>query len=124
MAEGPLETKQLYKLLQWVRLKNKAQVEKMVLLGVPCLINLTEPKEGIGALHLVSVANDLDMARFLLSLNAHPDVQDKKGRTAMMLAAELGHVSMMQLLASNQARVTLVDKEGKGVLVFSIFVLE
>ncbi|XP_026782478.3 ankyrin repeat and EF-hand domain-containing protein 1-like [Pangasianodon hypophthalmus] len=120
VAESPLEIKQVYKLLQCVNQKNKERVEKMVRLGVPGLINLTEPKEGTSALHLVSVANDLDMARLLLSLKAHPDIQDKRGRTAMMLAAELGQVRMVELLANNKASMTLVDKEGKGLLFYCI----
>ncbi|TSV68141.1 Ankyrin repeat and EF-hand domain-containing protein 1 [Bagarius yarrelli] len=119
MAEGPLEIRQVYKLLQLVNQKDKVQVEKLVGFGVPGLINLTEPQEGKSALHLACMDNDLEMARFLLSLKAHPDIQDKNGRTATMLAAELGYVDMIKLLARHQASMTLVDKEGKGTLVFS-----
>ncbi|XP_027015733.2 ankyrin repeat and EF-hand domain-containing protein 1-like [Tachysurus fulvidraco] len=120
VAENLLETKQVYKLLRLVNQKNKEQIEKLVLLGVPDLINLTEPEEGISALHLATVENDLELASFLLSLNAHPDVPDKKGRTAMMLAAERGHVDMVDFLYSNQASVSLVDLEGKGLLFYCI----
>lgn len=113
---GRLEVLQIYKLLQLVRERNKTQVEKMVRLGVPNLINMTEPSEGTGVLHLTSISNDLDMAEFLLSLGAHPDVQDKRGRTPVILAAELGHDTMLALLAKNHADMNLVDNEGKGTL--------
>lgn len=116
VAEGRLEVLQIYKLLQLVQEGNKGEVEKMVRLGVPNLINLTEPKEGTGVLHLTSISNDLDIAEILLSLGAHPDVQDKRGRTPVILAAELGHDAMLALLAKNHADMKLVDNEGKGAL--------
>lgn len=124
MAQGPLEIMQVYKLLRWVDKSDKEKVEKMVHVGVFDLINLTEPKDGFSALHMVSANNDLDMARFLLSLGAHPDIQDKNGQTAMMQAAGLGHVQMVELLASHKASMTTQDAEGRGALVVSMFVLE
>lgn len=114
VTEGRLEVLQIYKLLQLVREKNKAQVEKMVRFGMPNLMDMTEPCEGTGVLHLTSVSNDLVMAEFLLSLGAHPDVQDKRGRTPAILAAQLGHDAMLALLARNRADMSLVDTEGKG----------
>lgn len=122
MGEGRLEVLQIYKLLQLVREENKAEVEKMVCLGVPNLINLTEPGEGSGVLHLTSVSNNLDMAEFLLTLGAQPDVQDKRGRTPVILAAELGHDAMLNLLARSQADMKLQDTEGRGAAASLLFV--
>ena len=48
---------------------------------------------------------------------AHPSVQDMKGRTPAMTAAELGQDSTVALLAKKQADMELVDEEGKGLLV-------
>uniref|UniRef100_A0AAY5EZ05 EF-hand domain-containing protein n=1 Tax=Electrophorus electricus TaxID=8005 RepID=A0AAY5EZ05_ELEEL len=118
--QGRLEALQIYKLLQFVREGSHSQVEKMVQLGVPNLINLTEPAEGTGALHLASVANDLNIAQFLLSLGAYPNVQDKRGRTPVILATELGYDSMVDLLAKNHANMNVVDNEGKGALFYCI----
>ncbi|KAF7703996.1 ankyrin repeat and EF-hand domain-containing protein 1 isoform X2 [Silurus meridionalis] len=120
VAESRLEVLQIYKLLQLVRERNKARLEKMVRLGISNLINLTEPNEGTGVLHLTSISNDLDTAEFLLSLGAHPDIQDKRGRTPVLLAAELGYDAMLDLLAKNHADMRLVDNEGKGVLFYCI----
>lgn len=122
MAQDPLESKQVHKLLQLVSQKNKELVEKFSM-RTPGVINMTESEEGTSALHLVAMSHDMDMARFLLSLNAHPDIQDKMGRTPMMLAAELGDVHMVELLANNRANMTLVDKEGKGLLVCFFFLI-
>lgn len=120
VAENRLEVLQVCRLLQCVNNGDKPQIEKMVRLGVPRLINITEPIEGNGAMHLASVANDADMVRFLITLGAHPNVQDRRGRTPVILAAQLGHDNMMAVLAMNNANMNLVDNEGKGVLFFCI----
>lgn len=123
MAKGPLEISQVQRLLRWVKLKDREQVERKLCTGVLDLIDLTDPEEGICALHLASTEGDLGMVHLLLSKKAHCDIRDKKGRTAMMLAAERGHTNVVKLLASHQADTTLVDDEGKGALfTFPIFV--
>ncbi|KAL6477246.1 hypothetical protein MHYP_G00130810 [Metynnis hypsauchen] len=121
VAEGRLEVLQVYKLLQFVREGDKPQMEKLIRLGVQNLINLTEPAEGNGAVHLAALTNDLDMVQFLLSLGADPNVQDQRGRTPAILATELGHDGVVALLARHQADMSVVDSEGKGVLFYCIF---
>ncbi|XP_069090229.1 ankyrin repeat and EF-hand domain-containing protein 1 isoform X2 [Pleurodeles waltl] len=120
VAEGRLETLQIYKVLQCVRSEDKDQIEKLIKLGVPNLINLTEPQNGDGVLHLAAVANNVDMTNFLLSLGANPDEQDLLGRTPAMKAAELGHELVLEVLAKAPADMTVVDKKGKGVLFYCI----
>ena len=97
LADKRLENLQIYKVLQCVRNKDKKQIEKLTRLGYPELINFTDPVNGNSALHLASVSNDIDMVSFLLSLGAHPDVQDKMGCTPTMRAAELGHELSMEI---------------------------
>ncbi|NXI54378.1 ANKE1 protein, partial [Chloroceryle aenea] len=111
---------QIYKLLQCVHQKDKKQIKKLVLNGFPNLINTTEPMEGFSALHLACMKNDDDMCSFLLEQGAHPDVQDKMGRTPAMRAAELGHELVLDLLVKANADMTVVDNEGKGVLFYCI----
>lgn len=114
LADKRLETLQIYKVLQCVRQKDKKQIEKLTKLGYPELINFTEPINGDSALHLACVANDIDMCHFLLDLGAHPDVQDRMGRTPAMKAAELGHDLALDVLVQAEADMTIVDEEGKG----------
>ncbi|NXG79558.1 ANKE1 protein, partial [Baryphthengus martii] len=111
---------QIYKLLQCVHQKDKKQIEKLVQNGFSNLINFTEPMEGYSALHLACMKNDDDMCSFLLEQGAHPDVQDKMGRTPAMKAAELGHELVLDLLVKAKADMTVVDNEGKGVLFYCI----
>lgn len=114
VAEGRLQVLQIYRLLQYVHEGDQHQIEKMVDMGVEDLINLTEPREGTGVLHLAAVANNTDMVSFLLAQGAQPNVQDKRGRTPVMLAAEMGNDGMVALLAKNYAKMNLLDAEGKG----------
>uniref|UniRef100_UPI003AAB4BB1 ankyrin repeat and EF-hand domain containing 1a n=1 Tax=Centroberyx gerrardi TaxID=166262 RepID=UPI003AAB4BB1 len=120
-AEGRLQVLQVYRLLQYVHDGDTVQIEKMVKLGVENLINLTEPQDGTGVLHLAAAANNQDLVSFLLSQGAQPNIQDKRGRTPVMLAAELGHDEMVALLAQNHANLRLLDAEGKGVLFYCIY---
>eukprot|EP00062_Callorhinchus_milii_P019637 gi/632974407/ref/XP_007903661.1/ PREDICTED: ankyrin repeat and EF-hand domain-containing protein 1 isoform X2 [Callorhinchus milii] len=120
IAEGRLQTLQVYKLLQCVRQRDKGEVEKLIRLGLPYLINVSEPTDGECALHLAATANDVEMCRFLLSLDAHPDVVDKEGRTAAMKAGELGHNATVQVLADANTDMTIVDVEGRGILYYCI----
>ncbi|XP_053143466.1 ankyrin repeat and EF-hand domain-containing protein 1 [Hemicordylus capensis] len=120
LADKRLENLQIYKVLQCVRQKDKKQIEKLTKLGYPELINFTEPVDGDSALHLACVANDIDMVNFLLELGAHPDVQDRMGRTPVMKAAELGHDLALDVLVQAEADMTIVDQEGKGVLFYCI----
>ena len=119
VAHSRLEVLQVYKLLQCVREGDTTQIEKMARLGVANLINMTEPAEGRSAMHLAAVANDTHMVEFLLAQGAHPNIQDKRGRTPVMLAAELGHDIMISLLAKSHASMTLTDAEGQGVALHS-----
>lgn len=52
VAEGRLQVLQIYRLLQWVHKEDKVHIEMMVNLGVENLINLTEPQDGTGVLHV------------------------------------------------------------------------
>ncbi|XP_077171939.1 ankyrin repeat and EF-hand domain-containing protein 1 [Paroedura picta] len=120
LADKRLENLQIYKVLQCVRQKDKKQIEKLTKLGYPDLINFTEPVNGDSALHLACVANDIDMCHFLLDLGAHPDVQDRMGRTPAMKAAELGHDLALDVLVQAEADMMIVDEEGKGILFYCI----
>ena len=58
VAQGRLQGLQIYRLLQCVHENDRVQIEKMVNLGVKNLINLTEPKDGTGVLHVAVSANN------------------------------------------------------------------
>lgn len=116
VAQTRLETLQVCKLLQCVRMKERGQIEKMTVNGIPHLINYNDASEGLTALGVAAAANDDEMIEFLLELGAHPDVADFKGRTAAMRAAEFGHVQCLEKLTKAGADMKAVDLQGKGKL--------
>ncbi|XP_067900435.1 ankyrin repeat and EF-hand domain-containing protein 1a [Heterodontus francisci] len=120
LAQGRLQVLQVYKLIQYVRQRDKAEIEKLLTMGVPHLVNLGEPSQGEYALHLAAVANDVEICKLLLSLGALPNVVDKDGRTAAMIAAEAGHDTTLEVLAEADADMSIVDKDGKGILYYCI----
>uniref|UniRef100_A0A667Z7H9 Uncharacterized protein n=1 Tax=Myripristis murdjan TaxID=586833 RepID=A0A667Z7H9_9TELE len=112
----PVLSPQVRRLLQSVTNRDQPQVRQLLRLGVAGLVNLTEPSDGRSALHAAAANNLTDMVHFLLSQGADPGVQDGAGRTAVMLAAQLGHDGVVALLAGDRATSSIVDHEGKGVL--------
>ncbi|CAH2301792.1 ankyrin repeat and EF-hand domain-containing 1 [Pelobates cultripes] len=121
MATELLEFVQLYKALQFVRQKDAAQLEKLIKFGVPNLIQLREPCNGAGAMHLAVEDYCGIMCKPLLKFGVDPDTQDAKGYTPAMKAAQLGHDLPLEILAKAKADMTVINKEGKGILFYCIY---
>lgn len=62
----------------------------------------------------IAAKNNEDLLEHLLSLGAHTDIVDFKGRAAIMRAAELGNVECFEKLAHHRANMKVRDVEGKG----------
>ena len=116
IAQTRLETLQVCKLLQCVREEDRTQIEKLTIHGVPHLVNFNEPHEGDTALHIAAASNNDEMLELLLDLGAHPDVVDFQGRSAVMRAAQFGHVQCLHKLAKRGADMKICDLDGKGEL--------
>lgn len=120
IAKDPVEILQVKKLLHCVRTEDYYQIKKLCEKGVDCLINFNEPHEGLTALILAAIKNDEKMLEFLLENGAEPNIVDLNGRSALMRAAELGHVQALKVLKDSNADSTLKDKQGKDVLFYCL----
>lgn len=121
LAKDPVEVLQVKKLLHCVRIEDYEQIKKLCEKGVELLINYNEPHEGQTALILAAVKNNEKMMEFLINkMGAHPNVPDLRGRTALMKAAELGHVQALEILKKARADATQRDLEGKDVLFYCL----
>jgi uncharacterized protein len=67
-------------------------------------------EDGVGAQAAVEVAT------VLLGAGAPVDAADNRGRTALMIAAELGRAELVELLLAHGADRTIADKEGKRAI--------
>lgn len=69
------------------------------------------------ALHLAAYGNKLEVAECLLAAGANVNVLGPSSRTALMLAAEYGHVDILKLLLRyNRFNVLQVDATGQTAL--------
>jgi ankyrin repeat protein len=59
------------------------------------------------------VRDVVEVMTLLLDKGAHIDDADNRGRTALMIAAELNHAAAVDLLIARGADKSLKDKEGK-----------
>ena len=116
LASTRLQICQVTKLIQLVRTQERQQIQKLCQMGVPFLVNINEPNEGLTALIIASETNDFETVKCLLGIGAHPDVIDFKGRTAIMVAAHFGHVDSVKELLAVDADVNIKDMEGKSML--------
>jgi len=55
----------------------------------------------------------VEVMTLLIERGARLDEQDNRGRTALMIAAELGHTPAVDLLLAHGADKSLKDKQGK-----------
>lgn len=79
VAEGRLQILQIYRLLQCVHEGDMAQIEKMLNRGVKNVINLTEPQDGIGVLHVAVSANNQGEGPALCSVSSHLMLYECRG---------------------------------------------
>ncbi len=58
----------------------------------------------------------LKTVKLILSKGANPDLVDKRGQTALMIAAEMGHLSIVEHLLGIGAMDDVRDIEGRTAL--------
>jgi ankyrin repeat protein len=77
--------------------------------------NWRQPKSDLTPLHIASVENERIIVTQLLDHGANVNVQDKHGWTALMFAVLRDNPSIISLLVSKQADVSIKNDSGKTV---------
>ncbi|CAF1125757.1 unnamed protein product [Adineta steineri] len=116
IARDRVEQLQVQKLIYAVRTEDVDQIKKLCDKGVEHLVNYNDPQTGMTALISAVTQNKEKMIQYLLQLGAHPDVIDFAGRTALMHAAEYGHINALHLLRDAKANPKIQDLEGKDAV--------
>ncbi|CAF5042353.1 unnamed protein product, partial [Rotaria magnacalcarata] len=118
IARDRVEILQVQKLIYAVRTEEIEQVQKLCEKGVEHLVNYNDPQNGMTALIAAVTQNNEKMIQYLLQLGAHPDVIDFAGRTAVMHAAEYGHINALQLLRDAKANPRIQNLEGQDAIYY------
>jgi len=64
--------------------------------------------------------NDIEAVRDLLTRGIDPNARDPKGQTGVMLAAQAGHVAVVQLLIDSGADLNLTGKHGLSAVMLAV----
>jgi len=86
-------------------------IAKLLIAQEPKVIHERMAFDGTTCLHHAASNEQADMCELLLTEGCGVNKQDKLGRTALMDAAEVGAVKVMEVLVEHHANVTIIDKE-------------
>jgi len=63
---------------------------------------------------------DVDIVRDLLSRGIDPNTRDRHGQTALMLAAQAGHLALVQLLIDHGCHLNVTAKFGLSAVMLAV----
>lgn len=84
------------------------------------IINTRDTSTGEGALHIVTKRRDTLWLSFLLARGADPNMRDRDGNTALMLASQLSYAEGISLLLDRRASVDLANNSGETPLIRAV----
>jgi uncharacterized protein len=84
------------------------------------IVNTRDSSTGDGALHIVTKRRDTVWLSFLLSKGADPNMRDREGNSALMLAAQLSYAEGISLLLDRRANVDLANNSGETPLIRAV----
>ena len=119
-ANNRIEVLQVKKLAQAIRNNDANQLYKMLLYGVPGLLNLQDPVSGESALHVAVKYNYDQLTGILLEQGADINLEAKGGVRPIMVAADYGHIQSLDTLLERGAEVNSLDENGGGVLFYCL----
>jgi uncharacterized protein len=104
-----------YNFLKAVKEREGNKVEDFLSQPGSVIINTRDVSTGETALHIVVQRRDGDWLGYLLGKGANPNLADKKGTTALMLATQLGFVDGIDWLIGNNGKTTTnIDATNRG----------
>lgn len=108
-----------YTFLQAIRESNGAKVTELLNQPGSRIVD-TRDEAGEGALHIIAKRSDETYLRFILSRNANPNLQDRRGNTPMMVAATAGFIAGVQILKRYNADPNIANASGETPLIRAV----
>jgi ankyrin repeat protein len=112
-----------YSFLQAVKERDSTKVTSLVSEPGSVVINTRDRSNGDGALHYVTRQRDgqsQTWLSFLIGKGARVDLQNNRGETALLLAAQTGWIEGAELLLSRRASVDLPNSRGETPLILAV----
>ncbi len=113
-----------YNFLKAVKEREGNKVEELLSQPGTVIINTRDVTNGETALHIVVQRRDSDWVGFLLGKGANPNLADKRGTTALMLATQLGFVEGINWLVGNNGKTTTnidaTNRSGETALIMAV----
>ncbi len=111
---------QSYKFLDAVRKADGNAVIAILDQPGQTIVNTRDVSSGEGAIHIVAKRGDATYLRYLLAKGADPNLRDRNGNTAMMLATEAGNGELVGILAAANANANLGNAGGETPLIRAV----
>ena len=108
---------QSYNFLKAVRERDGNKATEIISKPGSTTIDTRDESTSETALIIVTRARDLQWMGFLLARGARPDLKDRQGNSALMIAAQLGFVEGAQTLLDRRATVDLTNNSGETPLI-------
>ena len=109
-----------YTFLENVRKRAGADVLAQVAEPGSTIINTRDITTGQTALHIVTEDQDLPWLQTLLAKGADPNIADKQGIVPLQIAAQLGWVDGVDMLARSGADVNVTTDTGETPLIAAV----
>ena len=109
-----------YSFLKAVRERDGNKVTSLVSEPGTVVANSKDRSTGEGALHIVTRDRDYQWLSFLMSKGVRLDLQDRKGATALSLAAQLGWLEGADLMLKYGASPDLPNSRGETPLILAV----
>ena len=109
-----------YNFLKAVKDRDGDEATKFLSQPGTVIVNTRDRTTGETALHIVVERRDNTWLAFLLQKGANPDISDKEGVTALLLATRLRFVDGVRTLLSKKAKVDETNKQGETALIRAV----
>lgn len=124
LAAAPASAQQFsdsYNFLNAIRESDGTKVNKYLEDKSLRIVNAKDRSTGEGALHIVVKRNDATYLRVLLQQDEiNPNLQDNRGNTALIIAAERGWDEGVSILIKYGANVNLANASGETPLIRAV----
>ena len=91
-----------FQFIEAVEKRDGTKVENLLKTGSKIVLNTHKDGTGEGALHIVIKRRDTEWLEYFLAKGADANIDDAKGNTPLMLAAQIGYPDAANLLLAKR----------------------